>query len=97
MPDLITPDDLESALRDLDGWTLVDDGTAIEKEYLFKGFNAAFGFMSRVALAAERRNHHPEWSNVYNRVVIRWSTHSEGGVTELDLKLARSCEAFSAP
>ena len=44
MPDLITPDDLESALRDLDGWTLVDDGTAIEKEYLFKGFNAAFGF-----------------------------------------------------
>ena len=74
----------------------MEDGTAIEAEFTFRGFNAAFGFITRVALAAERHNHHPEWSNVYNRVTIRWTTHSEGGVTELDLKLARACSRFAA-
>ena len=97
MPDLIVQSELETALQELDGWTLVDDRKAIEREFLFKGFNAAFGFISRVALAAERHNHHPEWSNVYNRVIIRWTTHSEGGVTYLDLKLARLCDRFAAP
>jgi 4a-hydroxytetrahydrobiopterin dehydratase len=88
MPDLIVQSELETALQELDGWTLVDDRKAIER---------AFGFISRVALAAERHNHHPEWSNVYNRVIIRWTTHSEGGVTDLDLKLARLCDRFAAP
>ena len=96
MPDLLTNDALAEVLADLDGWSLVEDGTAIEAEFSFKGFNAAFGFMTRVALAAERQNHHPEWSNVYNRVTIRWTTHSEGGVTELDVKLARACSRFAA-
>ncbi len=96
MPDLLTNDALAEVLADLDGWCLVEDGTAIEAEFSFKGFNAAFGFMTRVALAAERQNHHPEWSNVYNRVTIRWTTHSEGGVTELDVKLARTCSRFAA-
>ena len=96
MPDLLTNDALAEVLADLDGWSLVEDGTAIEAEFSFKGFNAAFGFMTRVALAAERQNHHPEWSNVYNRVTIRWTTHSEGGVTELDVKLARVCSRFAA-
>ena len=96
MPDLLTNDVLAEVLADLDGWSLVEDGTAIEAEFSFKGFNAAFGFMTRVALAAERQNHHPEWSNVYNRVTIRWTTHSEGGVTELDVKLARACSRFAA-
>ena len=96
MPDLLTDDALAEVLADLDGWSLVEDGTAIEAEFSFKGFNAAFGFMTRVALAAERQNHHPEWSNVYNRVTIRWTTHSEGGVTELDVKLARACTRFAA-
>ena len=96
MPDLLTNDALAEVLADLDGWSLVEDGTAIEAEFSFKGFNAAFGFMTRVALAAERQNHHPEWSNVYNRVTIRWTTHSEGGVTELDVKLARACSKFAA-
>ena len=96
MPDLLTNEALAEVLADLDGWSLVEDGTAIEAEFSFKGFNAAFGFMTRVALAAERQNHHPEWSNVYNRVTIRWTTHSEGGVTELDVKLARACSRFSA-
>ena len=96
MPDLLTNDALAEVLADLDGWSLVEDGTAIEAEFSFKGFNAAFGFMTRVALAAERQNHHPEWSNVCNRVTIRWTTHSEGGVTELDVKLARACSRFAA-
>ena len=95
MPDLLNNDALAEVLADLDGWSLVEDGTAIEAEFSFKGFNAAFGFMTRVALAADRRNHHPEWSNVYNRVTIRWTTHSEGGVTELDVKLARACSRFA--
>jgi 4a-hydroxytetrahydrobiopterin dehydratase len=95
MPDLLTNDALAEVLADLDGWFLVEDGTAIEAEFSFRGFNAAFGFMTRVALAAERQNHHPEWSNVYNRVTIRWTTHSEGGVTELDVKLARACSRFA--
>ena len=96
MPDLLTNEALAEVLADLDGWSLVEDGAAIEAEFSFKGFNAAFGFMTRVALAAERQNHHPEWSNVYNRVTIRWTTHSEGGVTELDVKLARACSRFAA-
>ena len=95
MPDLLTNDALAEVLADLDGWSLVEDGTAIEAEFSFRGFNAAFGFMTRVALAAERQNHHPDWSNVYNRVTIRWTTHSEGGVTELDVKLARACSRFA--
>ena len=97
MPELVAKSGLDTSVRELDGWTLVDDGNAIEREFQFKGFNAAFGFMSRVALAAERHNHHPEWSNVYNRVTVRWTTHSEGGVTDLDLKLARLCDRFVAP
>ena len=96
MPDLLTNDALAEVLADLDGWSLVEDGTTIEAEFSFEGFNAAFGFMTRVALAAERHYHHPEWSNVYNRVTVRWTTHSEGGVTELDLKLARACSRFAA-
>ena len=96
MPDLLTNDALAEALADLDGWSLVEDGTAIEAEFSFRCFNAAFGFMTRVALAAEHRNHHPEWSNVYNRVTICWTTHSEGGVTALDVKLARACSRFAA-
>ena len=96
MPGLLTDEAVAEALADLEGWNLVDSGNAIEAEFTFKGFNAAFGFISRVALAAERQNHHPEWSNVYNRVTVRWTTHSKGGVTELDLKLARVCSRFAA-
>lgn len=96
MPDLLTNDALAEVLADLDGWSLVEDGTAIEAEFSFRGFNAAFGFMTRVALAAERQNHHPEWSNVYNRVSLRWTTHSAGGVTQLDVKLAHICDRFAA-
>ena len=89
-------DDLQMAVAELDGWALSTDGLALEKTFTFKGFNSAFGFMTRVAMAAERANHHPEWSNVYNRVTIRWTTHSLGGVSDLDLKLAASCDRFAA-
>ena len=85
MADLISGDALDEALGELDGWSLSADGIAIEKTFAFKGFNAAFGFMTRVAMAAERANHHPEWSNVYNRVTVRWTTHSLGGVSDLDV------------
>jgi 4a-hydroxytetrahydrobiopterin dehydratase len=72
----------------LPGWHLVDGRDAVAKTYTFNDFNAAFGFMTRVALAAERMNHHPEWLNVWNRVEVTLSTHDAGGLTERDLKLA---------
>jgi 4a-hydroxytetrahydrobiopterin dehydratase len=72
----------------LPGWRLVDGRDAIARTFTFKDFNAAFGFMARVALAAERLNHHPEWFNVWNRVDVTLSSHDAGGLTERDLKLA---------
>lgn len=79
-------------LAQLDGWTLAADGGAIEKRYVFKDFAQAFAFMAHGALAAERLNHHPEWTNVYNRVAVRLSTHDAGGVTERDFALARALD-----
>lgn len=76
------------ALQRLEGWRAADGRDAIEKEFRFRDFNAAFGFMSRVALHAERNDHHPEWSNVYNRVEITLATHDAGGVTDKDVALA---------
>jgi 4a-hydroxytetrahydrobiopterin dehydratase len=72
----------------LPGWHMVDGRDAIHKTFTFKDFSAAFGFMTRAALAAERMNHHPEWFNVWNRVEVTLSTHDAGGLTERDLKLA---------
>ena len=76
------------ALADLSGWAEVDGRDAITKTFTFDDFNAAFGFMSRVALKAEAMNHHPEWFNVWNRVEVTLSTHDAGGLTELDVELA---------
>ena len=76
------------ALADLAGWREVAGRDAIRKEFKFKDFNQAFGFMSRVALMAERMDHHPEWFNVYNRVEITLSTHDAGGLSERDVALA---------
>ena len=87
--------ELQSVMIKLPEWRLSDDGLALERVFTFSGFNAAFGFMSRVALAAERENHHPEWSNVYNKVTMRWTTHSVGGVSALDIKLATKCNHFA--
>ena len=87
--------ELQGALKILPQWQLSDDGLSLERAFKFTGFNAAFGFMSRVALAAERENHHPEWSNVYNTVTLRWTTHSVSGVSALDVKLAKKCDSFA--
>ena len=76
---------------DLHDWTLEEGGKAITRRFVFRDFNAAFGFMTQVALHAERHDHHPEWSNVYNRVDIRLTTHDAGGLTERDAALARHC------
>ncbi len=76
------------ALSHLPGWNPVRDRDAIQKSFQFKDFNQAWGFMSRVELAAERMDHHPEWFNVYNRVEITLSTHDCGGLSERDLALA---------
>jgi 4a-hydroxytetrahydrobiopterin dehydratase len=75
-------------LAALPGWTLSADGLAITRQFKFADFQQAFAFMTHVALAAERANHHPEWSNVYNRVDMRLTTHDAGGLTERDFALA---------
>ena len=81
--------DVAEALAQLEGWTAVDGREAIRKNYRFADFNAAFAFMTRVALMAEKLDHHPEWFNIYNRVDVVLATHDAGGVTELDLQMAR--------
>jgi len=77
------------AIAALTGWQAVAGRDAIEKRYRFPNFNAAFGFMTRVAMFAEKLNHHPEWTNVYNRVDVTLTTHDAGGVTELDVRMAQ--------
>ena len=88
MADKLTNVERADALAGLDGWALVDGRDAITKSFKFADFNAAFGFMSRVALKAEAMNHHPEWFNVWNRVDVTLSTHDAGGLTVLDVELA---------
>jgi 4a-hydroxytetrahydrobiopterin dehydratase len=82
--------------KELPGWSDVAGRDAIHKTFTFADFNAAFGFMSRVAMAAEKADHHPEWFNVYNRVDITLSTHDAGGVSERDVKLARFIDEAAA-
>jgi 4a-hydroxytetrahydrobiopterin dehydratase len=83
----------QDAVAQLEGWAPAPDRDAIVKSFRFKDFGQAFGFMTQVALAAERMDHHPEWSNVYNRVDILLSTHVAGGVTERDVALALAIDA----
>lgn len=82
-----------AALAQLTGWTAADGRDAIVKTFRFEDFNAAFGWMTRVALAAEKLDHHPEWFNVYNRVEVLLATHDADGVTELDVTLAKIMDA----
>ncbi|KAF0138886.1 MAG: 4a-hydroxytetrahydrobiopterin dehydratase [Rhodospirillaceae bacterium] len=78
------------------GWTAGEGRKAICKTFLFRDFSQAFGFMTRVALVAEKMNHHPEWHNVYNRVDVVLATHEAGGVTERDIHLAHAMDAIAA-
>lgn len=80
----------------LDGWVLAEDCLSIRRAFSFVDFNAAFGFMTRVAMLAETSDHHPEWSNVYNRVEIRLTTHEAGGLTDRDFRLAAAINRIAS-
>ncbi|HHY51567.1 MAG TPA: 4a-hydroxytetrahydrobiopterin dehydratase [Alphaproteobacteria bacterium] len=97
MPELLSDTGREEALARLAGWTYDSQSRSLRREFRFADFSAAFGFMTRVALAAERAGHHPDWSNRYNRVAIALSTHEAGGVTERDVALAERIEALAHP
>ncbi|MEJ6587855.1 MAG: 4a-hydroxytetrahydrobiopterin dehydratase [Pelagibacterales bacterium] len=84
--------DRNTAIKKLKGWQLVKDRNAISKTFEFKNFNQAFSWMTAMALYAEKLDHHPEWFNVYNKVIITLSTHDVGGVSNLDIKLAKQMD-----
>ena len=89
MTERLTGATRRARLRELTGWDEIEDRDAIRKSLHFADFNAAFAFMTRVAMQAEKMDHHPEWFNVYNRVEIILTTHDADGLTERDIKLAR--------
>jgi 4a-hydroxytetrahydrobiopterin dehydratase len=95
MTNRLTGEARQAALAKLAGWTETKGRDAIERTFVFKDFNEAFGFMSRVALVAEKRDHHPEWRNVYKTVEVTLSTHDAGGLTEKDIELAQAMNAIS--
>jgi 4a-hydroxytetrahydrobiopterin dehydratase len=86
----------KSALKGLPGWKEVAGREAIERTFVFRDFNEAFGFMSRAALVAEKNDHHPEWRNVYKTVEVVLATHDAGGVTARDIELAKAMNAIAA-
>ncbi|VFV35164.1 PREDICTED: pterin-4-alpha-carbinolamine [Lynx pardinus] len=94
----LTAEERNQVIHDLKaaGWSELNERDAIYKEFSFKNFNQAFGFMSRVALQAEKMNHHPEWFNVYNKVQITLTSHDYGGLTKRDVKLAKFIEKAAA-
>jgi 4a-hydroxytetrahydrobiopterin dehydratase len=91
----LTPETRVSALARVSAWSIVDGRDAITRSFKFADFNAAFGFMARAALVAEKLDHHPEWFNVYNRVDVVLSTHDAGGLTALDIKLAEAMDRIA--
>ena len=94
MPTL-NEDQRKALFAELPGWQLQSDRDAIQKTFTFADFNAAFGFMTRVALKAEAMDHHPEWFNVYNKVDIVLSTHDAGGLSALDVEMAKFIDAIA--
>ena len=86
----------KTALAKLSGWSEAAGRDAITKKFVFKDFNAAFGFMTRAALVAEKLDHHPEWLNVYKTVEVTLSTHDAGGLTELDVTLAEAMDRIAS-
>lgn len=88
-------DAVQEALAGLEGWTLAADGNSIKRSFTFRNFSEAFAFMTRVAMAAEKLDHHPDWTNVYKTVDVTLNTHDAGGLTELDFKLARKMNAYA--
>ena len=88
---LLAGAELEAAVESLDGWLVVD--AKLHKEYVFRDFVEAFAFMTAAALCAERKNHHPEWFNVYRTVRVDLTTHDAGGITMWDVELAQEFDA----
>jgi 4a-hydroxytetrahydrobiopterin dehydratase len=95
MAERLTDVEREQELERVPMWRLVDGREAITRSFRFRDFNEAFGFMTRVALVAEKMNHHPEWANVYRTVEVTLATHDAGGLTALDFKLAREMDRFA--
>ncbi|WP_293027908.1 4a-hydroxytetrahydrobiopterin dehydratase [Pandoraea sp.] len=95
MTNRLSSEERAALLETLPGWLPVTGRDAIHKTFVFDDFNAAFGFMTRIALKAEQMNHHPEWFNVWNRVEITLSTHDANGLTRHDVDLAAAIEAFA--
>jgi 4a-hydroxytetrahydrobiopterin dehydratase len=95
MPKRLGTEARNEALATLTGWKLVDGREAIAKRFVFRDFSEAFAWMTRVAMLAEAMNHHPEWSNVYKTVDVTLATHDVGGLTELDVKLARAMDGLT--
>jgi len=91
----LTGEARKTALGRLKGWSEVPGRDAITRKFVFADFNAAFGFMTRAALVAEKLDHHPEWFNVYKTVEVTLSTHDAGGLTERDVKLAEAMDKFA--
>ncbi len=91
----LSSEERAKALNDLPGWKANAEGSAISRTFTFKDFNAAFGFMTRVALVAEKLDHHPEWRNVYRTVDVTLTTHDAGGLTQKDMRLAQLMDAFA--
>ena len=90
----LSEEERETWLAALPGWSLAREGKAIEHKFKFADFSQAFAFMTRVALLAEKRDHHPEWSNVYNRVEIALTTHDAGGLSLRDVEMAKAIDAL---
>jgi 4a-hydroxytetrahydrobiopterin dehydratase len=95
MAQKLATNERQAALAKLSGWTEVQGRDAISKKFVFQDFNQAFGFMTRAALVAEKMDHHPEWFNVYKTVEVTLSTHDAGGVTDLDVTLARAMDKLA--
>ena len=95
MAEKLTGNARKSALAMLPGWSEAKNRDAITRQFTFRDFNEAFGFMARAALIAEKLDHHPEWFNVYNRVEVTLATHDAGGVTERDVKLAQAMDRLA--
>jgi 4a-hydroxytetrahydrobiopterin dehydratase len=95
MAERLSAEARKAALKELSGWTETPGREAIGRTFTFKDFNEAFGFMARAALIAEKSDHHPEWRNVYKTVEVVLATHDAGGVTRLDVDLAKAMNAIA--